>query len=200
MATHVAAHARMRCGLVVICGPMFSSKTTTLRALIDRHMRANRKCRVYRPSQDVRDGEHAEAAYSHADVFSVRRSMPAEMVACADDVVEQCERGDVDVVAFDEAQFFGDIVDAVDRLAKRKLVYVAGLSSDFRREPFEVISRLIAKADSVMHNTAVCMHCGDNAPFTRRKSSDVDVVVIGDGNIYEPVCRACYDEYESHKE
>jgi len=51
---------------------------------------------------------------------------------------------------------------------------------------------LMAVADFVTKVHAVCMRCGTNAQFSHRLSEKEQVVLLGEKDIYEPLCRRCY--------
>jgi thymidine kinase len=100
----------------------------------------------------------------------------------------------VDVVGIDEAQFFDKhLVDVVVKLANQGTrVIVAGLDMDFKGNPFGPIPGLMAVADFVTKVHAVCMRCGSVAQFSHRMSEKEQVVLLGEKDIYEPLCRRCY--------
>jgi thymidine kinase len=60
----------------------------------------------------------------------------------------------------DEGQFIENIAFA-DELVSfyKKVVIIAALDSDFKREPFRPITDLIAKAERVVKLSAVCAEC-----------------------------------------
>ena len=100
----------------------------------------------------------------------------------------------VDVVGIDEAQFFDKhLVEVVVQLANQGVrVIVAGLDMDFRGDPFGPIPGLMAVADFVTKVHAVCVRCGSNAQFSHRLTEKEQVVLLGEKDIYEPLCRRCY--------
>ena len=99
-----------------------------------------------------------------------------------------------DVVAIDEAQFFGnDLVDVCNKLAaKGKRVIVAGLDMDYLGKPFGPIPALMASAEYVTKVHAICMKCGSLASYSHRTIKDDKLVVLGETDSYEPLCRACF--------
>jgi thymidine kinase len=100
----------------------------------------------------------------------------------------------VEVVGIDEAQFFDDgLVDVCNELANRGIrVIIAGLDMDFRGKPFGPIPDLFAIADYVTKVHAICTRCGNLAQYSYRKSDTDKLVVLGEKEEYEPLCRACY--------
>ena len=103
--------------------------------------------------------------------------------------------GDVDVVGIDEAQFFDNsIVEVCNTLADRGIrLVVAGLDMDFQGKPFGPVPALMAIAEFVTKVHAICMRCGNLAHFSFRKSEEEQVVLLGEKNLYEPLCRNCYN-------
>ena len=101
---------------------------------------------------------------------------------------------DTQVIAIDEVNFFDKgIVEVCDKLASQgKRVIVAGLDTDYRAEPFEVTAALLAKAEFVTKNLAVCTKCGNPASFTQRTSKDTKRIVVGTTDSYQARCRRCY--------
>jgi thymidine kinase len=104
-----------------------------------------------------------------------------------------------DVIAIDEAQFFGDLKEAVlDWVEnKRKIVILAGLNGDFRRQPFGQLNDMIPYADTVTKLSPFCIKCIREkkmkaALFTKRTVENDSEILIGGKESYIPVCRECY--------
>jgi thymidine kinase len=106
---------------------------------------------------------------------------------------------DVEVVGIDEAQFFDiSLAEVCNDLANRGIrVIVAGLDMDFRGKPFGPIPALLATAEYVTKVHAICIRCGNLAQFSFRKDLSEKILLLGEKNVYEPLCRSCY--YEAHK-
>ncbi len=175
-----------RKGLIeVITGSMFSGKTEELIRRLKRARIARQKTEIFKPAIDVR--------YSEVDVVSHdEHSIHSTPVENSSNIL--LLSADVDVVGIDEAQFFDKhLVDVVVELANRGIrVIVAGLDMDFRGEPFGPIPAMMAVADYVTKVHAVCVRCGDIALFSYRLSNKSQVVLLGEKDIYEPLCRSCY--------
>jgi thymidine kinase len=101
---------------------------------------------------------------------------------------------DVEVVGIDEAQFFDDgLVDVCNILANRGIrVIVAGLDMDFSGKPFGPIPKIMATAEYVTKVHAICVKCGDLAHYSHRLSKNDKLVVLGETDVYEPLCRDCF--------
>ena len=63
---------------------------------------------------------------------------------------------------------------------------------DFAGKPFGPIPALLATAEYVTKVRAVCMSCGDLAQYSHRKVHDEKLVLLGEKDTYEPLCRKCY--------
>jgi thymidine kinase len=169
----------------VITGSMFSGKTEELIRRLKRAGYAKQRIEIFKPAIDVR--------YSEVDVVSHdENSIRSTPVENSSNIL--LLSADVDVVGIDEAQFFDKhLVDVVVKLANQGTrVIVAGLDMDFKGNPFGPIPGLMAVADFVTKVHAVCMRCGSVAQFSHRMSEKEQVVLLGEKDIYEPLCRRCY--------
>ena len=101
---------------------------------------------------------------------------------------------DFEVVGIDEAQFFGEeLVPVCNELAKNgKRVVVAGLDMDYLGNPFGPIPKLMAIAEYVTKVHAICIRCGNLANYSHRTVKDDNLVVLGETDAYEPLCRQCF--------
>ena len=101
---------------------------------------------------------------------------------------------DFEVVGIDEAQFFGtELVEVCDELAgKGKRVVVAGLDMDYLGKPFGPIPLLMATAEYVTKVHAICIKCGNLASYSHRTIKNDKLVVLGETDSYEPLCRKCF--------
>jgi thymidine kinase len=100
----------------------------------------------------------------------------------------------VDVVGIDEAQFFDlELPVVCNELAQRGIrVIVAGLDMDFKGNPFGPMPQLMATAEYVTKVHAICMRCGKLAHFSHRTVSNDKLVMLGETESYEPLCRSCF--------
>ncbi len=109
---------------------------------------------------------------------------------------------EVDVVGIDEAQFFDmGIVGVCRQLADQGVrVIVAGLDMDFKGLPFGPMPDLLATAEFLTKVHAICMHCGSLAQYSFRKTTSDKLVLLGETDSYEPLCRECYNRINSEKQ
>src|SRR5258706_3863889 len=170
----------------VICGPMFSGKTEELIRRLKRAVIARRKVQVFKPRVDSRYDPEAVVSHSQQKFHSTVVEKPGEIL---DKLVQ-----DVEVVGIDEVQFLGpEIVPIVKALADRGLrVIVAGLDQDYRGLPFEPMPQLLAEAEYVTKELAICVVCGAPAGRSQRIIPAEDRVVVGAAESYEPRCRKCF--------
>jgi thymidine kinase len=171
----------------VICGPMFSGKSEELIRRIRRAQIARQRVQLFKPSIDDR--------YSDSEVVShSQQRLPSTPVASSVDILG-CLGDKTEVIGVDEAQFFDEeLVDVCQRLANLgKRVIVAGLDMDYRGEPFTPMPRLMAVAEYVTKQLAICMRCGNPANHTQRLTDDDATIVVGAQDTYEARCRRCYE-------
>lgn len=171
----------------VIAGSMFSGKTEELIRRLKRAKIARQKVEIFKPVIDIR--------YSLTDVVSHdENSIQSTPVENSANIL--LLSGNVDVIGIDEAQFFDKgLVEVVVKLANLGIrVIVAGLDMDFKGEPFGPIPELMAIADYVDKVHAICVKCGNIAQFSHRLSNMEQIVLLGEKNVYEPLCRSCFRE------
>ncbi len=169
----------------VVCGSMFSGKTEELIRRLKRARIAKQKVEIFKPKIDVRYSE--ENVVSHDE--NVIHSTPVDTASNILLLVS-----DVDVVGIDEAQFFDNgLVDVCNTLANMGIrVIVAGLDMDFMGKPFGPMPALLACAEYVTKVHAICMQCGNLAQYSFRKVASEKLVLLGETQEYEPLCRNCF--------
>lgn len=170
----------------VICGSMFSGKTEELIRRVRRAALARQTVRVFKPATDTRYA--TDAVVSHD-----RQSIPSEAVRTAREILQRADRR-VQVIGIDEAQFFGaDLVPVCEALADRGTrVIVAGLDQDYRGHPFAPMPELLAVAEFITKNLAICVRCGNPANRSFRTAATRRRIAIGAAERYEARCRRCF--------
>lgn len=171
----------------VICGSMFSGKTEELIRRLKRAAIAKQKIEVYKPAIDTRYDDKDVVSHDENSLNSTPVQTASEILLLANDV---------DVVGIDEAQFFDDELSHVcNQLANRGIrVIVAGLDMDYLGKPFGPMPSLLATAEYITKVHAICMNCGALAQYSHRIIPDDKLVVLGEKNSYEPLCRKCFIE------
>ncbi|HIT47360.1 MAG TPA: thymidine kinase [Candidatus Cryptobacteroides merdipullorum] len=177
-------HRKSGC-IEVVCGSMFSGKTEELIRRLRRAQFANQKIAIFKPAIDKRYSDVEVVSHDFHKIKSTPVTAASEML----DVPE-----DIQVVGVDEAQFFDEsLVDVCQTLANRGVrVIVAGLDTDFKGVPFGPIPMLMAVAEDVQKVHAICVRCGGLANYSHRLNKSEDLVLLGEKNVYEPLCRDCY--------
>ncbi len=171
----------------VITGCMFSGKTEELIRRLRRAQFAGLKVEIFKPSLDKRYSEARVVSHDDKSIISTPVDNASAILLLA---------GDVDVVGIDEAQFFDrSIVDICNNLADRGIrIVIAGLDMDFMGEPFGPMPSLLSIAEYVTKVHAICVRCGNMAHYSFRKSGGAQVILLGEKDIYEPLCRECYNK------
>lgn len=169
----------------VICGSMFSGKTEELIRRLRRAKIANQQVEIFKPLIDKRYDDSRVISHDANSIHSTPLEHSGQLLALAEDI---------SVVGIDEAQFFdAALPDNCQRLALRGVrVIVAGLDMDFRGRPFGPMPQLLAVAEYITKVHAICQHCGNLASHSYRLSDEVQTVVLGEKDRYEPRCRSCY--------
>jgi thymidine kinase len=166
----------------VVTGCMFSGKTEELIKRLRRAQYARRPVVVFKPRID--DRYEKDAVGSHSG-----QRMPSFQIDHSSQILPLV--GDAVVVGIDEAQFFdAGLVDVCETLANRgHRVVVAGLDLDYRGRPFEPLPHLMAVAEYVTKNLAICVLCGNPADRSQRLVNRGSRVLVGESEAYEARCR-----------
>ena len=169
----------------VITGCMFSGKTEELIRRLRRAQIAKQKVKIFKPLIDTRYSN--DSIVSHSE-----QSLPSILIKDIKEIFQHID--DAQVIGIDEAQFFNeDLVQVCNQLADEgKRIIVAGLDQDYKGIPFEPMPRLLAIAEFITKQLAICVECGNPADKTQRKKSVAGRVVVGAADLYEARCRRCH--------
>ncbi len=86
-----------------------------------------------------------------------------------------------------------DSTKVCQKLAEEgRRVIVAGLDLDYRGKPFAPMAQLMAVAEYVTKNQAICMVCGGPANRTQRVAEGRKRIDVGHADKYEARCRRCF--------
>ena len=188
--------SRIKAGLVVITGSMFSEKTTEGIRILRKHKIAGRKIVIFSPDNDNRSGKGYIASSDKKGPkeksISINTDKPEEMI-------EYLQKNpDIEIVVIDEVQFFSlKDVKKMNKIVKDivysgRRVYAIGLKADFKGEQFGCLKELMVWADDIKMYHAICDNCGDeDASITKRKTKDSKQVAVGGKGEYFPICRSC---------
>ena len=171
----------------VICGSMFSGKTEELIRRLKRAQFAKQKVEIFKPQIDTRYDEVKVVSHQGTEIHSTPVPASSNILLLANDV---------DVIGIDEAQFFDmELINVCNQLANSGVrVIVAGLDMDFKGQPFGPMPGLLAIAEYVTKVHAICVRCGSLAHISHRTTQDTNLVLLGETDSYEPLCRDCYNE------
>lgn len=170
----------------VICGSMFSGKTQELIRRLKLATIAKQKVQVFNSYLDTR--------YAKQHIVSHDKNMlKAQPIKNVREILKLVDP-QTKVVGIDEAHFFSDdIVEVANKLANSsKTVIVAGLDLDYRGKPFSQMAKLMAIAEYITKNLAICMVCGDPAHYSQRITDSSKRIVVGAQDKYEARCRKCF--------
>ena len=169
----------------LVIGPMFSGKTTTLLTYEKKFQITGKKYLCINHSFDTRYTKEGKLATHDGQTSSGQHINVSDL-----NQIEHYILHTFDAFIIDEVQFFKRIDDFVSFWSsKGKSIVCAGLNSDYKLEQFEPVSKLIPKCDVVKHLTALCVECGEDAPFTERCVDVKQQTLIGTCDIYKPKCR-----------
>lgn len=195
--------------IILILGPMFSSKSTTCISYVKKYSFSNKKCMFVGHSHDVRyrnldtdlesesKSKSSQALITH-DKVSVEGFITNDLTK----LEKQIETHDV--IGIDEIQFFGDnSIDMIKKYSDKGKVFVcSGLNGDYNRKCFESVYSLIGMASEIVFLKAVCVNCSthiDNAVFSYKKTytdtvpdNKSKIIDVGGIEKYIPVCESCY--------
>ncbi len=169
----------------IICGCMFSGKTEELIRRTNRAIIAKQVVKIFKPTLDIRYDNDKVVSHNKNHLHSYPIDSARRILQSA----SKC-----DVVAIDEAQFFGnELVEIATQLANRgQRVIISGLDMDFEGTPFEPIPSLMSVAEFVTKLHAICVRCGRSANYSYRLARSNQKVLLGEKDTYEARCRHCF--------
>lgn len=175
---------------IVYCGPMFSSKTSSLLATLEKYKYQHKRIVVFKPNIDDR--------YSVREVVTHGGwKVPAICVKSGSEILEFLMSQDEEphVVAVDEAFMIPGSSDALTWLYTYGFtVVVSSLEMSSTGKPFQEIEKMLPWATQVNKCTAVCTACGRDAHFTHKKQTGGEEIEVGGSELYEPRCAMHFPE------
>lgn len=174
--------------LTVVCGGMFSEKSTELQRRGKRLKRAGKKVAYFKPDFDNRYSEDEIVTHDGQKVPSI--NIPTNSPV----LLTERQYFEYDVFLIDEVQFFhSTVITAIEVLLKNgKTVIVAGLDMDFSGKPFFVTASLMAVAEEVLKLKAVCYSCGHDSWVSFKEPNGLRIELGSDE--YKPMCRSCFNK------
>ncbi len=176
--------------IILILGCMFAGKTETLLARVRKLKVAKKAIVLVKYSRDTR--------YSLEDICSHNQNTYKATFACDNltSLAEETQVKECDAILIDEGQFFSDLASMVLKWGREgKTVIISGLSGDFRLKPWPSISEVIPLATELVHLSASCSKCGQDAHYTSKKvkREGESVEEIGGEDKYEARCLDCFE-------
>lgn len=173
--------------IILIIGCMFSGKTSMLINRYNRYILGNKKCIMVKFKRDTRYDEFHIVTHDGIKINATR----CEYLYEIDNIIQN-----YDVICIDEIQFYKDGYIMCDKWANQgKIVNACGLSGDFNRRPFPVVSNLISIADDIIFTKAICKTTGKNAIYSKLNNNISDAKsdeCIGGSDMYSAVDRKTY--------
>ncbi len=186
--------------LEMIAGPMFSGKSEELIRRLKRVQISGKEFLLFKPVIDDRYAVDYVVSHDKSQLKAIPIGTDRQSLEELNEQIQNSPQF-IEVIAFDEANFFDDcIVDLVDKwISQGRRVIAAGLDTNFRGEPFGPMGALLAKADYVDKLKAICMSCKKRpATMTQRIVNgrpahySEPVVVVGASDKYEARCKKCH--------
>lgn len=178
-------HNKKSGSIEVISGSMFSGKTEELIRRLKRAKFAKQKVEIFKPALDTRYDKENVVSHDSNYIQSTPVPSSSNILLLANDV---------DVIGIDEAQFFDEgLINVCRQLADNGVrVVIAGLDMDFSGKPFGPMPALMASAEYVTKVHAICVYCGGLANYSHRKIEGKKLVMLGETESYQPLCRSCF--------
>jgi thymidine kinase len=189
--------------LIVVTGPMFAGKSTRLGYFLDEKQIAIdsqpdkytgflkfASPKVFNNEKDRARRGDVPAIYTHG-----KKEYPAEWLGEFE--IEAYLREDLasllqhDMIIIDEVQFFRKqtIIAFVEALQVKGVhVCVAGLAQDSYGQPFGAMGELMAMADKIYLERAICSLCGAQASRTQRLVNREGTILVGGESMFAPRC------------
>lgn len=185
-ATHLKPLGLQSGWIEVVCGSMFSGKTQELIRRLRLAQIARQKVVTFNSALDVRYGKNHIISHD-------KWKIPCLPVKTAKDILDKVA-AETQVVGIDEVHFFDPgVIEVCETLADSgRRVIVAGLDQDYRGQPFEITARLMAIAEFVTKNLAICVVCGNPANRSQRLTHTKKRISVGAADKYEARCRRCF--------
>jgi len=184
---NIANVQRRKGWIEVVCGSMFSGKTEELIRRLKRAKIAKQRVEIFKPAIDKRYDDISVVSHDSNSILSTPVENASSILLLANEV---------DVVGIDEAQFMDmEIISVCNELANKGIrVIVAGLDMDYLGKPFGPMPALMSVAEYITKVHAVCLQCGNLANHSHRIIKDKNLVLLGEKDSYEPLCRDCFVE------
>ena len=174
---------------------MYSDKTYNLLTKYNELKEQGLRVLLCKPDIDKR--------FSETFVVSRKDGLKAKVdlilsVNYPDSLLHSVDLKEVKAVFIDEVQFFTENIyfTVLELLDRGVVIYVSGLTYDFKHLFFGFTHKLVELADLVVINNPVCALCDNTAERSFRFTDSTQQILIGNGDIYKPLCVSCYNKQE----
>jgi len=170
--------------LSIILGCMFSGKSTEIIQRYRKYKSQRKNVFLINHISDIRYGHNVVITHN-------KDSVPCLSCNTLTDLLTSNKFKKADIIMIEEAQFFKDLFTFVTISVDKynKIIVVAGLDGDYKRQAFGDVLKLIPYADEVIKLTTKCKHCNNKAIFTQRIVGNEQQCLVGGKEYYIPVCR-----------
>jgi len=167
----------------LIIGPMYAGKTTRLFDLYNRISGTIIDFGDCEPTRGTVQNHKGEKK------VCIRTNRLCSLESCKN--ITEGEFIYETTIYINEAQFFPDLIDFVQKYESTKDIRIYGLDGDYLRKPFGQILDVIPYCDNVEKIRGVCV-CGKTSIHSKRVTHHTEQFLL-DETAYVPACRICYN-------
>lgn len=178
---------------ILLLGPMFARKTTTMIDALHECERNGLRILFVKPHMDTRSGGVTLVTHDN-----VRVSSPVIKCVRLSELLD-AKYDDIDVFGIDEVHFFEDAPQVIAQLtAKGRRIWATGLNGWYDRQMPDVVSALIGQGAIVQPLFATCVVCGSKTATLSvlrergRPSDTARQPLIGGADKYFASCVPCH--------
>ena len=183
----------------LICGPMYSGKSTALFQRLERLLFAKKQVMLIRPKKDDR------GYFTHSEGIDIDRlaevykgQLEVQYIKeCDSEFLSYIQKGAFDAVFVDE--YF--MIPGIHQLCFQTGydVFFGGLLASSECGLFEETVKILPYCDKIKKLNAVCMNCGSElANYSFADFNKTSSIVVGDSK-YKCLCQKCYIRAEEQK-
>lgn len=180
--------------LDVICGPMWSGKSSEMLRRLRRKLTIKKKCILITPEKDIRYGKTTLCTHnleSPKDDANLKK-----LIFSRDKDINSFEVDkDVDSIFIDEGQFLDNLlIPLCDKFIKLGVnITISTLDMTSKREPWSPeISHLLSICNNTVKLQALCYNCGKKASYSECFTNETEKEVIGGADKYRACCGDCF--------
>ena len=183
----------------LICGPMYSGKSTALFQRLERLLFAHKKVLLIRPDRDDR-GYFTHSESVDLEKLTEKYTWQLNIIYCssfADEDLNKILKEEYNSVFVDE--YF--MIPGIHKLCFQTDfdVFFGGLLASSECGLFEETVKSLPYCDKIKKLNAVCMNCGSEfANYSFADFKKTSSIVVGDTK-YKCLCQKCYVEAEIQK-